>query len=114
MSKRILIADDSRELLEALAEIFQLSGYEVSTYTNGQAAIEALKESLPEVILLDVNMPFASGYDVLRFLRQQTGGERTKAILFTGDSLVKNAAESHLADVLLTKPIDMDDLLNAI
>ena len=114
MPKRIFIADDSPALVEVLAEVFNLAGYEVTTFTDGQAVIESIKESLPEIILVDLNMPYVSGLEVLKFLRQQAGGKQTKAILCTGDSSVRNAPKSHLADVLFTKPIDMDDLLRAV
>jgi CheY-like chemotaxis protein len=114
MSKRILIADDSRELVEVLAEICNSVGYEVSTSMDGQEAIDSIEKNLPDIILLDVNMPQVSGFEVLRFLRQQPGGGQTRAILFTGDSSAKNAPEAQLADKFLSKPIDMDDLLNAL
>lgn len=114
MSKRIVIADDSKEIVELLSEILSMNGYEVTTFTNGQAVIESIEGNLPDVILLDINMPFASGFEVLHFLRQQIGGEQTKAILLTGDRYVEESPESHLADVFLIKPIDVNDLLNAI
>jgi CheY-like chemotaxis protein len=114
MAKSILIADDSSELVEVLAEIFNSVGYEVSTVIDGQAAIDSIKKNLPDIILLDVNMPQVSGFEVLRFLRRQAGGEQTRAILFTGDSSAKNAPDSRLADKFLSKPIDMHDLLTAL
>lgn len=114
MSKKIVVVDDCEEVAEVLAEILTINGYEVRAFTDGQAVIEAIEGNLPDVIFLDVNMPYVSGFEVLHFLRQQLGGTQTKVILLTGDCSIKNSPEAHLADAFLMKPVDIDDLLRAV
>lgn len=111
MCKRLLIAEDSPELLEALTEIVSGMGYEVAAVSDGQTAIDVIAESVPDIAMLDVNMPFASGYDVLDFLRRQPNGNHTKVILLTGDCRVSATVEANLADIILSKPFDVDELL---
>lgn len=111
MSKQLLIAEDSPELLEVLSEIVSGLGYVVSAVSDGQTAIDIIAENVPDIAMIDVNMPLASGYEVLDFLRHQPNGHHTKVILLTGDCRVNSTVEASLADVILTKPFDVNELL---
>ena len=111
---KLLLAEDSEELLEIMTELFQLVGYDVMIAETGLDAINLIRNDIPDVIVLDVNLPLASGFEVLKFLRQQDGGQDTKAIIFSGDTLAKDDPQVALADIFLDKPVDIQVLLNAV
>ena len=67
--KRILVVDDEPELLEVLREHFE-GRYEIETALSGAAAVETFVRQRPDLVFLDINMPGASGLEVLKLLRQ--------------------------------------------
>jgi DNA-binding response OmpR family regulator len=64
VSRRILIADDEPNMLLSLEFLMKRSGFEVSTAADGQAALEAIEASPPDLVLLDILMPKKSGLEV--------------------------------------------------
>jgi CheY-like chemotaxis protein len=69
--RRILIADDNREWVDSLAMVLQSEGYTVFTAYGGREAIEAAEVERPDVVILDIEMPEMSGYEVARQLRKR-------------------------------------------
>src|SRR3989338_8311116 len=69
--KRILIIDDEEDMLEAAKKILEAEGCIVETAKNGAKALDVLKQSKFDLILLDIIMPTLSGYDLLRLLREK-------------------------------------------
>ena len=61
---RILIADDEPDILEILAFNLEKEGYEVITAKNGQEALDKAKQAKPDLIILDVMMPYKTGIEV--------------------------------------------------
>jgi diguanylate cyclase (GGDEF)-like protein/PAS domain S-box-containing protein len=73
----ILIVDDVQENLMLLSRILANNGYKVETIDNGAEAIVRVQASLPDIILLDINMPSVDGYEVCQRLKKD---ERTRGI----------------------------------
>jgi len=67
---RVLVADDEQDIREALVDILFAAGYEVSEAGDGGTALQKALAEPPDVILLDVMMPVADGFEVLRRLRE--------------------------------------------
>lgn len=68
--KPILVVDDEFDISEVICTILQADGYEVTVCANGKEALAYLKGHAPPcLVILDVMMPFANGYEVLRFMR---------------------------------------------
>ena len=73
---RLLVIEDERDLCEDIAKKLRLSGYEVDTCVDGEAALELLAVERYDLVLLDLNLPKVDGMAVLRTLRehdQETG-----------------------------------------
>lgn len=70
MAYKILIVDDDIELLKMLKQFFEIKGYLVITAENGMEALEKMK-SVPDIILLDINMPKINGLEVCRRIRDK-------------------------------------------
>ncbi|MGZ4867540.1 MAG: response regulator [Candidatus Angelobacter sp.] len=68
---QVLIVDDDASVRNSLALFLKVSGYEVSTATNGLEALALLKRGIPAVLLSDLYMPEMSGFELLTIVRQQ-------------------------------------------
>jgi DNA-binding response OmpR family regulator len=111
---RILVADDSETILLLIRTRLELAGHEVETACDGQEAIDAVRRSPPDLLLLDAMMPRKSGIDALRELR--AGGVETPALIVSAHKEGADAeGDGDLAiDGFVTKPIDFDVLFERI
>ena len=110
MSK-ILLLEDDEVLAETLVELLQDEGFEVTHILDGEMALDATFVQSFELLLLDVNVPFFNGFEVLESLRNS--GDMTPAIFIT--ALTDVASLSHGFDVgaddYIKKPFDFDELV---
>jgi two-component system response regulator MprA len=108
---RALIAEDDAEIRQALERILRFEGYQVTSVADGAAALESVGESPPDVIVLDVMMPFVDGLAVCRRLRER--GDRTPILMLTARGDVGDRVEGldAGADDYLAKPFELEELL---
>jgi len=111
-NRRILIVDDSPAFTEALAKLLAAEGFAVDVVHDSDGVIEAVARSAPDVVLLDVELPWASGFEVCRSLKQHDVTRLIPVVLLTG--LVgrehRLAGIEAGADDFLTKPFDSSEL----
>jgi two-component system response regulator MprA len=107
---RVLVVDDDPQLREALTRALELDGYDVSTASNGLKALEAVGAARPDVMVLDVMMPYVGGLDVCRTLRER--GDRLPILVLTARDEVGDrvAGLDAGADDYLTKPFALEEL----
>ena len=67
---KVLVVDDEPAAVELLVEFLSSKGYEVLTATNGEEALQRVKEDRPHLVLLDIRMPKMDGMEVLRRIRE--------------------------------------------
>jgi len=67
---KVLVVDDEPAAVELLVEFLSSKGYEVLTATNGEEALQRIKEDRPHLVLLDIRMPKMDGMEVLRRIRE--------------------------------------------
>ncbi len=79
----VVIAEDDDAMRFMLSRLFKAQGFDVRPAANGQRAMEALAERLPQVLLLDLMMPELDGYELLERLRRLPGGEAVRVMVFT-------------------------------
>jgi two-component system alkaline phosphatase synthesis response regulator PhoP len=110
ISKRVLLVEDEPGLVLTLTDRLKSDGYEVGTASDGHAGLERATRERWDVILLDVMLPGASGFDVCRDLRQR--GVTTPVIMLTarGQVVDKVLGLRLGADDYVTKPFDMLEL----
>jgi two-component system response regulator MprA len=110
----VLIAEDDRQIREALDRILRFEGYETLLTNDGAAALEAVSEQRPDVVVLDVMMPFVDGLSVARKLREK--GDRTPILMLTArqETSDRVAGLDAGADDYLSKPFELDELLARI
>lgn len=73
IAKRVLVVDDNRHAADSLAAVLGHWGYEVRIAYDGPAAVEVASAFIPDVVVLDIELPSMSGYEVARRLRETAG-----------------------------------------
>ncbi len=111
---RILVADDEREILVSCRKILERAGWEVVTASNGLDALDLLKESRYDVLLLDLRMPGRSGMEVLALARALDA--QLTVIMFTAYATIENAVEAVKRGAFdyLAKPFTAEQLRLAV
>jgi CheY-like chemotaxis protein len=113
---RLLVVDDDNVYRQFLSMALELSGYSVQTAGNGAQAISILQDVSPDLVLLDLSMPVVSGWDVLRFMRDQTALECTPVVVLTAnaDETTRLQTSAERVNGLLVKPVSLDEILTTI
>jgi two-component system phosphate regulon response regulator PhoB len=113
MSPRILIVEDEHALMELLRYNFEKSGYAVEVLGNGDQADARLKETVPDVLLLDWVLPGLSGIELCRRVRQSLTTKNLPIIMLTarGDEFDKVRGFETGADDYMVKPFSVHELL---
>lgn len=108
--KNCLIVDDSRVVRSVAKKIIQDLGFQTNEAENGLTAFTYCQTSMPDVILLDWNMPEQSGIDFLRDLRKSPNGDKPIVIFCTTENdlnFIVEALESG-ANEYIMKPFDLE------
>ena len=114
--KRILIVDDDPGVQVLLSAYCEDSGYEAIEASNGAEALQKAERELPDLVLLDANMPHMDGFEATRMLKANDRTRHIPVIILTGlksrEDRIRGIAAG--ANDFLTKPIDQEDLMMRI
>lgn len=107
---KILVVDDEESLVDMLTTALRFTGYDVVSEASGFDALRAVKESRPDLIVLDVNMPDLDGFEVCRRIRRD--GIDSPVIFLTARDAADDLRTgfSHGGDDYLTKPFSLEEL----
>jgi two-component system sensor histidine kinase ChiS len=109
----VLLVDDEPPILDVLGRVLRAYGYAVRTASCGKDALYALTEEVPDVVLLDINLPDLTGWEVLRRLAPRDR-ERVPVIVLSASPLASGRVDDfHSAGVLL-KPFPVTTLIELI
>lgn len=116
MAIDILIAEDEPSILESLDFILRRAGWSISTVTDGDAALEAVRRLKPRLLVLDVMLPKRSGFDVLKQIRTAADTRLLPVLVLTakGQQQDRRIAEELGADVFMTKPYANADVVSTV
>jgi two-component system, chemotaxis family, chemotaxis protein CheY len=108
--KTCLVVDDSSVIRKVARRILEGMQFVISEAADGAEALDACQEKLPDVVLLDWNMPNMDGLQFLRLLRKMPGGDKPKVVFCTTENDVGQIARAlHAgADEYIMKPFDRD------
>ena len=115
MAERILIVDDTRVNLSLLRSILRARGCELIEATDGEQAVQQAIEGHPDLILLDVMMPYVDGPTVCRRLAEHESAKEIPVIILTGrgQGLSKFGASPNVA-ACVDKPFDPETLKQTV
>jgi DNA-binding response OmpR family regulator len=111
---RILICDDEPNIVVSLEFLMRRQGHEIRVVGDGDAALVAVAEFDPDLVLLDLMLPGRDGYEICQTLR--AGGNRTKILMLTAKGREAEIAKGFAvgADDYVTKPFGTQDLVNRV
>jgi DNA-binding response OmpR family regulator len=109
---RVLIVDDQADICQMLTQVLEPDGYETETAISGKRALAAVREHVPDLILLDVSMPGMDGYEVASLLKADPKTASIPIIMVS--ALAGRGARviglDSGAEDFLTKPVDSAEL----
>lgn len=110
--KTCLIVDDSRVIRRVSRHILETLGFTVDEAEDGKQGLDRCEERMPDVVLLDWNMPVMSGIEFITQLRQRPGGDKPKVVFCTTENDVSHIRQaiSAGADEYVMKPFDHETL----
>ncbi len=116
MSDKILLIDDDPRLVEALQIRLEAAGYGVHVAYNGQDGVATAQQILPQLVILDVNMPGMDGLQVCRTLREADRLSTTPIIIMSAitHQLARRAALDAGATNFVAKPYQAKQVMEAI
>jgi CheY-like chemotaxis protein len=106
--RTVLVADDSRHVVDALTAVFEVAGWDVTTAADGEEVLRRLAAGEPDALLLDLYMPRLNGADVCRLVKGHPAWKRSFLVLMSSrlgdgeEELYRRLG----ADELLRKPLD--------
>lgn len=114
-SQKILVVEDSPTTRRQITEILEGAGYEVITAADGEVALELVREHHPELVVLDIVLPKKNGYQVCRNIKADPE-LAIKIMMLTAKDQEKDRiwGQRQGADGYLSKPVDADELINAV
>ena len=112
MTRRILVVDDDRSVREAIQQVLEKAGYQVVLSADGREAEAYYFPGQVDLVLLDLNLPLQSGWEVFERLTRRY--PLVPVIVITGMPDQYETARAVGAGALIEKPLDVSDLLNAM
>ncbi|MBC7879070.1 MAG: response regulator [Anaerolineales bacterium] len=114
---KILVADDMPDNVTLLARYLQHEGYNFVSAEDGLETLDKVRDELPDLVLLDINMPYKDGFTVLEEIRADPAVQHIPVIILTAARLDPSDVQSGLnlgADDYVTKPFDRHELMARI
>lgn len=115
-AKRILVVEDNELNMKLLNDVLEAHGYEVMSTGRGAEAVEWARQYLPDLVLMDLQLPDLSGLDATRQLKASPETRHIPVIAVTAFAMAgdERRALDHGCDAYVAKPIILKDFLNLI
>ncbi|MBV6457268.1 MAG: Alkaline phosphatase synthesis transcriptional regulatory protein PhoP [Fimbriimonadaceae bacterium] len=113
---KILVCDDERHIVRLIQVNLERQGYTVVTAYDGKEGLEKIRAEKPNLVVLDVMMPYMDGFEVLKTLRREPEFEALPVIMLTAKAQDKDVFEGYHygADMYLTKPFNPMELVTFV
>ena len=116
-AKRILCIEDEPEMIDLIRLILGRRGFKVSGAAGGTAGIKAVREQLPDLVLLDLMMPDMDGWEVYQQMKAEESTRNIPVIVVTAKAQnIDKVLGLHIAKVddYISKPFSPQDLMNSV
>jgi two-component system alkaline phosphatase synthesis response regulator PhoP len=116
MALKILVCDDERHIVRLIQVNLERQGYTVVTAFDGKEGLEKIRAEKPNLVVLDVMMPYMDGFEVLKNIRKEPETESLPVIMLTAKAQDKDVFEGYHygADMYLTKPFNPMELVTFV
>ncbi len=115
-AKTVLIVEDNPLNMKLFKEILELHGYVTVAAADGGSALALVRTTRPDVILMDIQLPNMSGFEVIRHLKQDPNLQSIPVVAVTAHAMVGDESTVRLAgcEEYLTKPVSIERLLEVV
>jgi two-component system, OmpR family, alkaline phosphatase synthesis response regulator PhoP len=116
MPLKVLVCDDERHIVRLIQVNLERQGYQVVTAYDGKEGLEKIRAEKPNLVVLDVMMPYMDGFEVLKTIRREPETESLPVIMLTAKAQDKDVFEGYHygADMYLTKPFNPMELVTFV
>ncbi len=114
MAVRCLVVEDEFFTRDVLSLTLRRANIDVDVVESGAAALEYLQTNQPDVALIDLHMPNIDGYDVINAIRADKRLQNLIIIIITANPSAINTPEAQAADAFLSKPLDIQRVVEVI
>ena len=114
MTKKILVIDDNDDLLELLNEALTTEGYQVECASHVDNIYESVRNSQAQLVIIDYILEGINGGELCHQIKINPRTSHVPVVMITGYPRVLESLGSYGADHLLTKPFDLNELLNVV
>jgi DNA-binding response OmpR family regulator len=115
-AKHVVLVEDELNIAEAIRFLLSNDGWRVQTIANGGSAVEVIRNAAPDLVMLDVNLPGKSGFEILEELRADPAFADLPILMLTarGQSRDREMAEKAGVSRFMTKPFSNSEMLDAV
>lgn len=115
-AKHVVLVEDELNIAEAIRFLLSNDGWRVQTIANGGSAVEVIRNTMPDLVMLDVNLPGKSGFEILEELRADPVFADLPILMLTarGQSRDREMAEKAGVSRFMTKPFSNSEMLDAV
>ncbi len=115
MNKKILIVDDNELITEVMSYILTNNGYDVTTLNTGDGVVDQIKDTQPDLVIMDIMLPGVDGRDICRIIKHNKATQNLPVIICSGNDDIESALKQEGApNDVLPKPFDMTVLLDKV
>ncbi len=116
MTHSVLVVDDEPNIVMSLEFLMEQAGFEVRVAADGEAALKAMEDKVPDLVLLDVMMPKRDGYDLCQMIRAKPEWKDVRIIMLTakGREVEREKGMALGADDYVTKPFSTRELVERV
>lgn len=116
MGRHVLLIEDEPHIAEAIRFILTRDGWDVTTHAEGVTAFDRVRDTRPDLLILDVMLPGRSGYEILADLRADPALSDLRVLMLSakGQSRDREAAQRAGADLYMTKPFSNAEMLERV
>jgi len=114
MRKKVLIIDDEEDILDLVKNRLEPKNYSVITAKDGLEGISKLEEERPDVVILDIRMPFIDGFKFVKIMKKYEAFKSIPVIVFTARTGMQDEFRTIGVNEYIMKPFDPVELINKL
>lgn len=116
MTKKILVVEDTPDLLQIVSEYLTMEGFKVTSCLSAFEAMESLTKETPDLVITDLSMPDMDGFQLIEKIRESNNLKTLPIIIFSARPILDNQARASDLGVLkyIKKPCSPEDLVVSI
>lgn len=116
MSRHILVVDDDPSVRGVVEAVLFADGFDVTSVRNGEEALDAMEDHLPDAVVLDLMMPSMTGWEVLDEIRRDKRSRHSgvPVLVLTAKATDWDRDRTSAADHFMTKPFEPDELVQTL